>query len=214
MKVHHVVLASAAGAAAFVPGAQAADMPAKARPYAAPPPVVASWTGMYIGVHVGGASVRGTIFDDPYNNVSFVGGGQIGYNWQMGNFVFGVEADGSWLSGKSEITDGPFTYGTHLPWLSTVRGRFGMAFGNWLAYVTAGVAFSKIKGNYDLVSFSSTKTGWALGGGLEHMLTRNWVIGAEVLFVDFGSNTLTNNGKSIFVSNSALIGRAKLNYKF
>jgi outer membrane immunogenic protein len=218
MKIKGILLASAAGAA-FAPTAQAADLPVKSYPAAAA--VAASWAGAYIGLHVGGASVRNWIDGGEYSNVaSFIGGGQIGYNWQSGNFVFGLEADGSWLSSKEYIDNGPTSFGTHLPWLATARGRFGATFGSWLVYATAGAAFTEVKVKDTIccptqLSLSKTRTGWAVGGGAEHMLTRNWIVGAEVLYVDFGTTNFTFGGKSVAQTvNSAVIGRAKLNYKF
>ncbi|MPZ39796.1 MAG: outer membrane beta-barrel protein [Rhizobiales bacterium] len=219
MKIKGILLASAAGVA-FMPGAQAADLPAKAYPMAAP--VAPSWAGFYIGLHAGGASQKGNIAFETteYNTVSFVGGGQIGYNWQAGNFVFGLEADGSWLSKGKYLKVGNDSYGTHLSWLSTARGRFGAAFGNWHLYATAGAAFAKVKVSdccipSGMFSHSKTRVGWTVGGGAEHMLTRNWVVGAELLYVDFGQTNHPFGGKTLTATtNSAVVGRAKLNYKF
>ena len=130
----------------------------------------------------------------------FIGGGQIGYNWQNGNFVFGIEADGSWLSAKAEHSTFAFgnTYSSShkIRWLSTVRPRFGLAVGNTMAYVTGGVAFGGVKNSADLgddtfaVSVSKTRVGWAIGGGIEHMWTRNFTIALEGLFVDLGKSTV------------------------
>jgi outer membrane immunogenic protein len=218
MKIKGMLLASAAGVAVS-PLAQAADLPTKVRAPVAAPVVVDSWAGFYIGGHVGGGAVRNSLFGDDYNTTTFIGGGQIGYNFQTGGLVWGIEADGSWLSGKKETHESGGTYGTHFPWLATVRGRLGVAFGNSMAYVTGGVAFTKIKASFVECSdcqgsYSKTKTGWVLGGGVEHMLTRNWTIGAELLLVDFGTNDLSGNGKTVRVSNSAIVGRLKVNYKF
>jgi opacity protein-like surface antigen len=69
-------------------------------------------------------------------------------------------------------------------------------------------------------SQSKTKTGWAVGGGVEHMLTRNWTIGLEGLFVDLGRSSITGTcsegciTKTTRFNNQAVIGRVKLNYKF
>jgi outer membrane immunogenic protein len=188
---------------------------------------------MYVGVHLGGASQFNQLWDDSYNAVSAVAGGQIGYNWQQGRFVFGLEADGSWLSKSDNYWDQSCcggqtaTYGSHISWVSTVRGRLGYAFGDrgdWLAYTTAGLAIGGLHSkdadccvnNY---SYSKTRLGWAFGGGLEHMLTRNWTVAAEALYVDFGTwssdKVLVNgNAKGTRATNSAVIGRLKLNYKF
>src|SRR5258705_10039035 len=111
MKSKGFLLAAAAtGAAAFAPGAMAADMPLKAAPMVVPP--AASWAGWYVGVHAGvnwqqahnANGYSGFQGTDRTDSTGFIGGGQIGYNWQNGNFVFGIEADGSWLSNKGTVT--------------------------------------------------------------------------------------------------------------
>jgi outer membrane immunogenic protein len=229
MKKKGFLLATSAGlAAAAIPGgAQAADMAVKA-PRAVVP--VATWTGWYIGAHAGAAwtEVDATFLDDPFYNASksktgFIGGGQIGYNWQSGNVVFGIEADISGLSSKASTTDqiGYFAYESSIRWLSTVRGRLGFTITpNTMIYATGGVAFGGVKNTLSipgLVSYSEskTKTGWTVGGGIEHMLSRNWTVGVEGLFVDLGSTTvLPGFAKATRFKNEAIIGRVKLNYKF
>ena len=122
MKKKGFLLATAAtGAAAFAPGAMAADMPLKAPRQVVVPPA-ASWAGFYIGGHAGVAwhqahnsnsynRLRSFGPDElSANKTGFIGGGQIGYNWQSGNFVFGVEADGSWLSVKTGDGHNDFGY--------------------------------------------------------------------------------------------------------
>ncbi|HZO47171.1 MAG TPA: outer membrane beta-barrel protein [Xanthobacteraceae bacterium] len=228
------LLATAAtGAAAFAPGAMAADLPAKA-----PAPVVvpaASWAGWYIGAHAGvawhqahTADIYTGIIGSSATGTGFIGGGQIGYNWQRGNFVFGIEADGSWLNAKAENTntvpDG--TYGTehNIRWMSTVRSRFGLAVGDTMAYVTGGVAFGGVKnrelfGSAGEISQSKTRVGWTVGGGIEHMWSRNFTIALEGLFVDLGRSNVVQPGglgfnKTTRFHNQAVIGRLKANYKW
>jgi outer membrane immunogenic protein len=243
MNTKTTLLASAAavvgGAAlALTPTAQAADLPVKAQPapYYAPP----IWTGFYIGGHVGGAAQRNDIWtESAYSGSSVIAGGQIGYNWQSGNFVYGWEADGSWLSDAGfEDFPGGGTYGSNINWLSTVRARMGLAFGPTLAYVTGGVAFGEVEvkdfrgvaavigvqptnGNGSIIqaSTSDVRVGWTVGGGIEHMFLPNWTVAAEGLFVDLGDHKTTlnfGNGKSetVRTNNTALIGRLKVNYKF
>jgi len=229
-----LIAVSAGFAAAAVPGAQAADMPIKAPRYVEP--AAANWAGWYIGVHAGAAwqhtDADSTIgvesaFNSSFSKTGFIGGGQIGYNWQHGNFVFGLEGDISGLSGKHT---GPVISSfekaalqSQIRWLSTVRGRFGLAVGDTMAYATAGVAIGGVKNsllnlegtgiNY---SSSKTKVGWTVGGGVEHMLNRNWTIGLEALFVELGKSSLAIPAidKTTRFSNQALIGRLKVNYKF
>jgi outer membrane immunogenic protein len=240
MRKKGFLIATSAGfaAAAAMPGAQAADMPIKAPRYVEP---AANWSGWYIGAHAGAAWQKTdvntdsgfvaccyTFFPNPnasFSKTGFIGGGQIGYNWQHGNFVFGLEGDISGLSGRASSSFATYevdgTYSSKIRWLSTVRGRFGLAVGDTMAYMTAGVAFGGVRNTVDFgfarYSSSKTKTGWTVGGGVEHMLNRNWTIGLEGLFVDLGNtnvDTDADNGGRFKFSNQAVIGRVKLNYKF
>jgi outer membrane immunogenic protein len=202
-----------AAAAATMSGAQAADMPIKAPRYVEP---ASGWAGWYIGANVGAAwqQAQENNYGISFSKTAFIGGGQLGYNWQHGNFVFGLEGDISGLSGKNSYSSGFFE--SSIRWLSTVRSRFGLAVGDTMAYMTAGVAFGSVKntafgGEY---SSSKTKVGWTVGGGVEHMLNRNWTIGLEGLFVDLGRSNLDVKGGRFQFSNQAVIGRLKLNYKF
>jgi len=232
-----LIATSAGFAAAVAPGAQAADMPIKAPTYVEP---AANWTGWYIGAHAGAAWLNSNarFFEEgdksdlsnlSFSKTGFIGGGQIGYNWQHGNFVFGLEGDISGTSGKSTAQAGSqarsaYQFSSQIRWLSTVRGRFGLAVGDTMAYMTGGVAFAGVKnstfqpdrfGSYG--STSKTRTGWTVGGGVEHMLSRNWTIGLEGLFVDLGKSQFSNkleDTKTSKFQNQAIIGRVKLNYKF
>jgi outer membrane immunogenic protein len=222
MRKKGFLIATSAGfaAAATMPGAQAADMPIKAPRYVEPP-AAASWAGWYIGAHAGAAWQQAQSLDygTSFSNTSFIGGGQVGYNWQHGNFVFGLEGDISGLANKNKLYDG---FSSSIRWLSTVRTRFGLAVGDTMAYATAGVAFGGVKNEVAPYSSTRTSVGWVVGGGVEHMLGRNWTIGLEGLFVDLGRSNLkfshveeggTKSGRFRF-SNQAFIGRLKLNYKF
>jgi outer membrane immunogenic protein len=232
MRKKGFLIATSAGfAAAAAPGAQAADMPIKAQRYAE---AAASWEGWYAGVHAGAAwqqTQTNSAYADgrtagasSFSKTGFIGGGQIGYNWQHGNFVFGLEGDISGLSGKNSglagVVDSYTSLQSQIRWLSTVRSRFGLAVGNTMAYVTAGLAVGGVKNTINLFgdtpySSSKTKVGWTVGGGVEHMLNRNWTIGLEALFVDLGSTSVTApDFKTTKFQNQAIIGRVKLNYKF
>jgi len=93
-------------------------------------------------------------------------------------------------------------------WLFTARGRIGWAASNWLVFATGGLAVSRVTiassfsdnhlfgtdpGATGSASASKVKTGWALGGGLEYALTRNWSLKGEYLYVDLGSVSVVNN---------------------
>jgi len=150
MKNKGFLLASSVGAAFMPVAGHAADLSA---PVLKAPPVVvpaASWAGFYIGAHGGVAWQQAhntSVYTEPTPNgqtttrTSGLAGGQAGYNWQNGNFVFGIEADGTWL-GKSNVNRDAATASYEgsnaIRWMSTVRGRAGLAVGNTMAYITAG----------------------------------------------------------------------------
>jgi outer membrane immunogenic protein len=208
-------------------GAQAADLPFKAPP---PAVVVYNWTGFYIGGNVGGkwddqdtsitaGAVPGTIdprFQVPNTfaftgkNSSLIGGGQIGYNWQMGSWVLGVEGDADAQSlrhrGAIVTTGVPpgfvvgDTFDSRADWQASARLRVGYAWGPWLAYVTGGAAFTSVKLNTNFVAGanpvlfpastatdSQTLVGGTIGGGVEYMISRNLSIGVEGRYTDYGS---------------------------
>jgi len=208
-----------AAAAAAMPSAQAADMPIKAPRYIEPS---ASWAGWYIGAHAGAAwqQAQAVDYGASFSKTAFIGGGQLGYNWQHGNFVFGLEGDISGLTGKNTLQSGGYDFlQSSIRWLSTSRVRFGLAVGDTMAYMTAGLAVGSVKNSiFGEYSSSKTRVGWTVGGGVEHMLNRNWTIGLEGLFVDLGRSNLTFGPSSktttLRFQNTAVIGRLKLNYKF
>jgi outer membrane immunogenic protein len=232
------LLATASGIAAVAAagGAQAADMPMPVKaPVLVPPPV--SWAGFYIGGNIGAAwqsmhaDNRTYASDGSPNDTSgnsFIGGGQVGYNWQSGAAVFGIEGDFSGLSStSSNITTSKGGVSTKMNWLSTVRGRLGLAAGNTMVYVTGGVAWASINNTTNagvpgdtpnIKSFSNVHTGWVIGGGVEQMLAPHWTVGLEALWVNFGQTSSTatfpQRQKGSTFQNQAVIGRLKVNYKF
>jgi outer membrane immunogenic protein len=130
-------------------------------------------------------------------------GGQIGFNVQSGSFVWGIEGDFSWSGVEGEKLLLPYPANSGSPawdfestvdWLATVRGRLGFANGPILLYATGGVAFADVSARLDLVGIgyggygekSETRTGYAVGGGLEWALSRNWGLKAEYLYVNLG----------------------------
>ena len=199
---------------------------------------VVNWTGLYLGVNAGftfggsnwADSVTGSS-SGSFGTSGFVFGGTLGANYQVGSLVFGVEADGDWAdaSGFGTFTGTSLCAGgclTNNTWLSTVRGRAGYAFDQFLVYGTAGAAFGNVKANFsnDLVS-SATKAGWTVGAGVEVGFARNWSAKAEYLFVDLGNGSCTTdcaiadaNGPplipNIAVKFNESIVRGGINYRF
>jgi outer membrane immunogenic protein len=229
----HTGLALAAGFVLLGLGetgiASAADMPLKARPAPAPMVAIYNWTGWYIGLNAGGGWSDSRVnvgFNDPaffgpafaagatpssYSTrpSGFLGGAQVGYNWQASNFVFGLEADidGADIHGSQTIntTVAPFVPGfgsasQRLDWLATVRGRAGfLAAPTLLLYATGGLAAGEFKNNYSFafpatgelytVSARETRAGWTAGAGAEWGFAPNWSAKLEYLFFDLGNRT-------------------------
>jgi outer membrane immunogenic protein len=197
---------------------------------------VFSWTGIYIGVNGGYAfgdsnwtSPTGTIiFGTPctttcstgsFSTDGFLVGGTIGGNYQWGQFVLGIEADGDWanLTGTTSTNCGGGCT-TQSDWLATVRGRAGYAFDRILIYGTGGAAFGNLQAAQGANPFSSsTQTGWTAGGGIEFAFTPNLTGKVEYLYVDLGSQScgLANCGATATtVTLTENVVRAGINYKF
>ncbi len=161
------------------------------------------------------------------------GGGQIGYNFQSGSFVFGVETDfqGGTISDRvSGLTVNGNDFGSResIDWFGTVRGRVGYAFGRVLVYGTGGVAYGGVRegafatNGANAVSFGndSTQVGWVAGGGVEYKITPSWSLKGEYQYIDLGSQTLNGidtTGASVTAAgleNSFSTVRLGLNYRF
>jgi outer membrane immunogenic protein len=201
-------LLGAAALIAFGATANAADLPARIYTKAPAVTPVYDWSGLYIGGHVGygwghehdnlsTVLVSAPIDRFPVDGV--IGGVHAGYNWQTGHFVFGLEGDfdGSGIKGSATVTHGYYA-GTSLSfdneWQASIRARAGYAANNWLLYVTGGAAFAGVKSTLEIVddlpsSASRTLTGWTVGVGAEHALSRNWIARGEFRYTDFGSKT-------------------------
>lgn len=215
----------------------AADLPYQKAPpiYAPPPPPAFTWTGVYLGGQVGyqwGTS-RADLYTDgaffgglPVNRPSgIVGGAHVGYNYQVSQFVFGVEGDVDGLDYRSSNNFPGFltSFTTREDIDGSVRGRVGVAWDRVLFYGTGGVAFGNfqntftgVNGGYD--SFSTLRTGWTAGAGIEYAVTNNWSIRAEYRYTDFGhfDNYLTNSAPGDFFHNRATNNSVKagFSYKF
>jgi outer membrane immunogenic protein len=182
------VAASAIAAFGFAGSGYAAGLPAKAPAYKAPPPVaVSTWTGFYVGGHLGGAwetqgsaAASDPIITIPFapvstslNASSFLGGGQVGYNFQFNSkWVAGIEGDASWTRlhaganpgvflppafGGGPLANSVVQFGSNVDWLASLRGRLGYAWNNnWLLYATGGVAWADFKYSANLICPGTT----------------------------------------------------------
>jgi outer membrane immunogenic protein len=184
-------------------------------------PAAYNWSGFYIGGNVGSVLGRnnsslsqtaGTAFFDLVPD-GYGGGGQIGYNWQAGAWVFGLEADlqGNWSKDNDACLFGcsvanAVNIKQTLPWLGTVRGRLGYTLGSTLFYGTGGLAYGETRTHFDemaagttfsSVDVSHTRSGYTVGAGIESPLQffgffgPNWTVKTEYLYVDLGRTTDT-----------------------
>jgi len=231
MKVFLFSSAAALALAGAVGTASAADLARRPPP---PPPTKApvvvpsyNWTGAYIGINGGYGFGRSKWDGLPAGPASFdvkggMVGGQLGYNWQFGQFVYGVEGDGDWtdLRGTGNLANCGMGCKTRNDFLSTARGRLGFAADRWLPYVTGGLAVGDIKAAVPgLAGVDKTNAGWTAGGGLEFALSGPWTVKAEYLYVDLGKAGCSVAcgfpvGANNNVSLTTNVVRAGINYRF
>ena len=172
--------------------ALAADLPRAMPPTRAPIFVPGySWTGFYVGINGGGAWGRSDWSGFAGDND--VSGGLVGvtagYNWQSGQWVFGLEGDIDWSNIKGNFTNAACPTGceTKNTWLGTARGRLGYAFDRVMPYVTGGAALGDVRATQAGVgSTTETNVGWTVGAGIEAAVIANWTAKLEYLYVDLG----------------------------
>jgi outer membrane immunogenic protein len=182
-----------------------------------------NWTGFYIGINGGygwGTSNWSlpAVTNKPKGGMF---GGTLGYNYQVGSLVWGLEWDLDWSDVKGSVACGPgVSCETKNSWLTTFRGRIGYAFDRWMPYFTAGGAYGEVKATASApllgaaVSTTNNQLGWTIGGGVEYAFLSNWSAKLEYLYVDLGS---FDTGPAPLVNNVSFkenIVRAGLNYKF
>jgi len=232
-------------------------------PTKAPVAPAYQWTGCYVGLNGGGGAIgtnfrttvnSGTYLDvadaaevsndgtGSYDNSNFIGGGQVGCNWQSVTIVVGLEGDFDYFPGKSSFANDtdtlpdlgiPFVIGQQLTtnYLATVRPRIGIAADRNFAYLTGGVAFTRASytesygdsnGAIGTAAASSLLTGWTAGAGWEYALTDHWLFRVEYLFAAFpttsalGSIVLGSDTNSLHGSGGLImqVARAGVNFKF
>jgi outer membrane immunogenic protein len=235
--------------------ALAASMPAfaadmAARPYTKAPPAVMTtvndWSGFYVGFNAGGGSARdrwtrltnagvpvaaGLANEGTTNGGGAAVGGQIGYRYQMQNWVFGVEAQGDWTSFKGQsrnLITPTLTDRSRVNGFGLFTGQVGYAFmPNLLAYVKGGAAV--VGDRYDtfttatnvmLDRANTTRWGGTVGVGVEYMFAPNWSVGVEYDHLFMGNKNLNfvNAAGTVLMTRSIKedidIGLIRVNYKF
>jgi len=223
-----VILASAGVLAMFATAASAADlprrqaMPTKAPSYVAP----YNWTGFYVGIN-GGGGWGTSSFSAPFSTGTIdtsggVVGGTVGYNWQNGPVVFGLEGDVDWSDIRGSAACAATSCETRNDWLGTFRGRLGYAANQFMPYLTGGLAVGNIKTNITGVgSTDDTKAGWTVGAGLEAKIAGPWSAKIEYLYMDLGTVAMNIPSSTIpaisFATSTAFheqIARVGFNYRF
>jgi len=223
------ILGTAMLTAALTAPGLAADL--GARTYTKAPAIapVSNWSGLYVGGNLGygwgdgntDVSLLPALAEFDLNNASLgarssgvIGGAQLGYNWQIGSVVTGLEADiqGSGIKGSARANPTLVANGIpdpssvlsseqKLSWFGTVRGRLGVTVTpDLLLYGTGGLAYGRVDASANSqffgvglreapASVSKTKVGWAAGAGAEWMFARNWSAKLEYLYVDLGNES-------------------------
>jgi outer membrane immunogenic protein len=199
--------------------ANAADV--YARPAAPPPyvppayvPPVFTWTGFYLGGNIGGAwahrdvtdSFLGVNFNNGNNDGVFIGGGQLGYNWQVGYAVLGFEWDFDGVANNNNTgtvfipTVGAIQVTANNRWITTLAARFGVTNGYWLFYGKAGGGWvgtddftvtNLTTGASVTVSNNNSNSGWLVGVGIEWAFLPNWSAKLEYNFLALDSRSFT-----------------------
>jgi outer membrane immunogenic protein len=211
--------------------ASAADLP-QAVPYTRAPYVFSpnyNWTGFYIGAMggygwsdqaratIGGVTVSASSSD---LNGAFAGG-TVGYNWQMGSWVLGVEADGAWSDLKFSQSGFGVTVADKMRSFGSVTGRLGwLPVQSTLVYFKGGYAWAdnEISATGFGAAFAESRfhSGWTVGAGLEYLFAPNWSVKAEYMYADYSNASYLTN----FVPGGVGLGvtvntvKAGINYHF
>lgn len=212
-----LLLASVA-ALAVAGAASAADLPSKRSSVVAYAPAAGVWTGFYAGVHAGwtGGEFKttdtATLVKQTQRDNSLSGGALVGYNYQINQFVLGLEADITAFDLEKSKSGNITGLETSSKWLATVRGRVGYAVDRFLPFVTAGVAFTDSKQAYAGAAESKTRTGYALGAGVDYAFTNNIIGRVEYQYAKFDGDKFNVVGDKSDLAFHTV--RAAVIYKF
>jgi outer membrane immunogenic protein len=195
-----------------------ADLPYAKAPVVAP--ALYDWTGFYIGGFGGygfgnhnlnnanGPAFGGAAnFTVNYDSKGGIGGGEVGYNWQSGNYFTGFEADAFWsgITGSDASQQLGVVDQTNLRWGGSLRARGGIAVDRLLLFFTGGWGFGDIQHTsiapgFPVDQFTNSRNGLTAGGGIAYAITNNVIGKLEYRFYDLGryarpGNPLTINGQ-------------------
>lgn len=202
--------------------AQAADLAP------VPTPAAYNWNGLYLGLNAGGVfgseanTASGGVSASANQNLpGFVGGAQIGVNYQSGAVVWGFEANFDASTQNGSLPSGVLSGTSQMPWFGTLRGRLGLAFDRFLIYGTAGGAAGELRSNFAVpigtASTTVTYGTWTAGAGIEYGITDNLSARAEYLYLDTGNVGTGSIGSPTATITTRLkdnLVRAGLNYRF
>ena len=241
MKKVLLVTASLIALSAAAP-AVAADL--AARPYTKAPPMIAAvydWSGFYVGANGGWGTTRGC-WDFVTPAGGFVAnegchdadggtvGGQVGYRWQAGSWVFGLEAQGNWADFKGSnvsLLGAPVNH-SKIDAFGLFTGQVGYAANNVLFYVKGGAAVTSnsyrinnvVGGALAGVTGDDTRWGGTIGAGLEYAFAPNWSVGVEYnhLFMQDRTYNFTTPAGAAFgtdrIRQDVDLVTARINYRF
>jgi outer membrane immunogenic protein len=192
-----------------------------ADPAPVPPPAEVapySWTGLY-GRWGALPSPDSLMSGVPTTSQGFVSSAQFGFNYQKGPFVLGIEGDMA-PRGGTDFTNllgahglDSINFQNEQGWIGTLRPRAGLAVDNWLFYGTGGLAYSAGNPVPFIAGSSPTRSGWAVGGGLEFSSDKQWSLGLEYLYADFGKSPQGQSGAAPTEDRSQIF-RGRVNYRF
>jgi outer membrane immunogenic protein len=197
-------------------------------PIRAVAPAAYNWSGLYLGLNAGsgfgtdtttasgGASAAASA-----NVPAFIGGAQLGVNYQTGMVVWGFEGDFDASTQNQSLASGVLSGTSQIPWFGTLRGRVGLAFDRLLVYGTAGGAAGELKSSFTVPAGATSTTvtygTWTAGGGLEYGITENLSARLEYLYLDTGNVNTGTIGPPATAITSRLqnnLVRVGLNYRF
>ena len=187
-----------------------------------------NWSGFYIGLNAGGAFGVNTVTASAgggsasVKEPGFLGGAQVGANYQTGPMVWGFETDYDASTQNKSLPAGVLTGSTsQTPWIATLRGRVGMAFDRTLVYGTAGGAAGELRSIVNIPAGTTTTTvtygSWIAGAGIEYGITDNLSARVEYLYLDKGHISTGVIGPPATTITSRVqdnLVRAGLNYRF